>query len=66
MTYDFRFLAARILMVRITANLQQDPGPENVARSARALRAVFAKNTQFPDVQKDLQNIFRDATVGVQ
>jgi hypothetical protein len=58
MTYDFRFLAARILMVRITSHIKQDPSPENIARSAQELRAMFAKNIQFPDVQRDLKDIF--------
>lgn len=55
---QFDFLAARMLVGRISIMLSTDNSEENIYKATEELHSVFAKNINLPKVQKDLTKIF--------
>ena len=56
-TYQLKFLAAKILLGRLTRAVADDPSPENVKTCAAQVHAIFANNMNMPSVQDDLKSI---------
>lgn len=54
---EFEFIGARMLVVRLRIELGRDAGAANLARCARELRELFAKNESLRSVQNDLQKL---------
>ena len=57
-TYQLKFLAAKILLGRLTRAVKEDPSSGNIAASIDQLYAIFANNVNMPSVQDDLKTIF--------
>lgn len=49
-----RFLAAKILLGRLTRSVAGDRSPENIQASAEALHDMFANNLATPSAKADL------------
>lgn len=56
-----KFLAAKILLGRLTRVVIADPSPENVRTCAAQVHAIFANNVNMPSVQDDLKSICGEA-----
>ncbi|GFK94478.1 hypothetical protein NNJEOMEG_02323 [Fundidesulfovibrio magnetotacticus] len=56
--YELKFLAAKILLGRLTRSLSENPSPDNVKAGIDQLYDVYAKNSHIPSVQDDLKTIF--------
>lgn len=50
-----RFLAAKILLTRLTRSVAADRSPETIQTGAAQLHALFANNRNMPSVQEDLR-----------
>jgi hypothetical protein len=57
-TYQLKFLAAKILLGRLTRAVKEDSSAENINASVDQLYAIFANNVNMPSVQDDLKTIF--------
>ena len=57
-TFELKFLAAKILLGRLTRTVGENPSQENVLAGVDQLYDVYAKNSHIPSVQEDLKNIF--------
>jgi hypothetical protein len=57
-TYQLKFLAAKILLGRLTRSVKEDPSSDNINASVDQLYAIFANNVNMPSVQDDLKTIF--------
>ena len=57
-TFTLKFLAAKILLGRLTRSVSEDPSAGNIKASIDQLYDVFAKNVHIPSVQEDLKTIF--------
>lgn len=57
-SYQLKFLAAKILLGRLTRSVKAEPSPENIQATADQLYAIFANNLNIPSVQDDLKTIF--------
>ena len=57
-TFQLKFLAAKILLGRLTRSVKEDPSPENISSSIDQIYAIFANNVNMPSVQDDLKTIF--------
>ncbi|WP_027185789.1 hypothetical protein [Desulfovibrio inopinatus] len=57
-TYQLKFLAAKILLGRLTHAVKDDPSPGNIQKSIDQLHALFSKNAHMPNVQEDIKTIF--------
>ncbi|GBC59438.1 hypothetical protein DENIS_0377 [Desulfonema ishimotonii] len=57
-TYQFDFIAAKILMGRLRVKVRHNPGPGVIRSGARELWEVFDKNVRMPSVQKDMKKIW--------
>ena len=57
-TFTLKFLAAKILLGRLTRSASEDPSPGNIKTCVDQLYDVFAKNGHIPSVQEDLKTIF--------
>lgn len=57
-TFQLKFLAAKILLGRLTRAVKEDPSPENINSSVDQIYAIFANNVNMPSVQDDLKTIF--------
>ena len=49
-----RFLAAKILLARLTRTVNAGLSPDTIRTSAEQLHAIFANNENMPAVQEDL------------
>ena len=56
--YALDFLAAKIMLGRLTFQVKSDPTPQTIEACAQALRDVYAENTNLPSVQVDLNLMF--------
>jgi hypothetical protein len=56
--FAFEFLAAKILLGRLTYQVKKDPSPKTIAACAQALRDLYAENTVMPCVQNDLNQMY--------
>jgi len=56
--YQLKFLAAKILLGRLTRSVKEDPTPDTIKASVDQLYAIFANNVNMPSVQDDLKTIF--------
>uniref|UniRef100_I2Q778 Uncharacterized protein n=1 Tax=Desulfovibrio sp. U5L TaxID=596152 RepID=I2Q778_9BACT len=54
---SLRFLAAKILLARLTRAVGADLSPDTIRTSAEQLHAIFANNQNMPTVQEDLRAI---------
>lgn len=55
---SLKFLAAKILLGRLTRSVVADSSPENVRTCAAQVHAIYANNVNMPSVQDDLKIIF--------
>jgi hypothetical protein len=53
-----KFLAAKILLGRLTRAVKDNPSPDNIKTSIDQLHDIFAQNAHIPSVQNDLKTIF--------
>jgi len=56
--YTLKFLAAKILLGRLTRSASENASPDNIKTCVDQLYDVFAKNEHIPTVQEDLKTIF--------
>lgn len=56
--FQLKFLAAKILLGRLTRAVKEDPSPNNITNSVDQLYALFSSNLSMPSVQDDLKTIF--------
>ena len=61
--YQYEFLATKFLLRYLTLQVSKDPSPRNVQRCAEDLHSIFARNADLPSVQRDLKQIFKEATL---
>ena len=54
--FQFKFLAAKILMSRILLSTKNDPSPQNIDRCINEVYVFFVKNEKI--AQYDIQQIF--------
>jgi hypothetical protein len=52
------FLAAKIMLGRLTYQVKNDPTPKTIEECAQAIHDVYAENTNLPSVQIDLNLMF--------
>ncbi|WP_043640487.1 hypothetical protein [Desulfovibrio sp. TomC] len=57
-TFQLKFLAAKILLGRLTRTVKEDPSPSTISSSVDQLYAIFSNNLNMPSVQDDLKTIF--------
>ncbi len=57
--YQLGFLAAKILLGRLTQHVKNDPS--TLKQSAQELQTLFSENADLPVVQQDLNKIFGGA-----
>ena len=57
-TFQLKFLAAKILLGRLTRIVKDDPSPSTISNSVDQLYAIFSNNMNMPSVQDDLKTIF--------
>jgi hypothetical protein len=55
-TYQFQFLATKILMSRLILSTKSNPSPENISKCIDDAYNFFVKNEKF--AQSDLNQIF--------
>ncbi len=56
--YPLEFLAAKILLGRLTLRVKNDPSPATLQACAQELHNLYAQNADLPNVQNDLKHIF--------
>jgi hypothetical protein len=56
--FQLKFLAAKILLGRLTRAVKDNPSPDNIKTSIEQLYNIFAQNAHIPSVQDDLKTIF--------
>jgi Na+-transporting NADH:ubiquinone oxidoreductase subunit NqrC len=56
--FTLKFLAAKILLGRLTRSVADDSSPKNVNDCVSELHALFEKNSKAPSAQEDLKTIF--------
>ncbi len=56
--YQFDFLAIKLILGWLTAEVKNNPSPKTIQRCAEELRNVFVQNADLPSVQRDLRRIF--------
>ncbi len=56
--FTLKFLAAKILLGRLTRSVKDDPSPGNVAEAVEQLYTLLSQNAHVPSVQDDLKTIF--------
>ena len=57
-TFQLKFLAAKILLGRLTRTVKEDPSPNTISNSVDQIYALFSSNLNMPSVQEDLKTIF--------
>ena len=57
-TFQLKFLAAKILLGRLTRNVKEDPSPNTISNSVDQIYALLSSNLNMPSVQDDLKTIF--------
>ncbi len=57
-TYALRFLAAKILLGRLTRTVKADASPDNVSAAVNELHALYTKNAATQSAKDDLKTIF--------
>jgi hypothetical protein len=56
-TYDFEFLALKMLLGRLTMEVERDPSQESLAKCATQLHDLLVKNEKLPTANRDIQKI---------
>ena len=56
-SFDFEFLAVKMLLGRLIMDVERDPSDGNLEKCANQLRELLAKNEQLPSAQSDIQKI---------
>ncbi|EPR44320.1 hypothetical protein dsx2_1681 [Desulfovibrio sp. X2] len=57
-TFALKFLAAKILLGRLTRSAADNPSPDNVRQCVEQIHDLFTKNEHIPAVQDDIKTIF--------
>ncbi len=57
-TYTLKFLAAKILLGRLTRTVKADSAPANVSAAVDELHALYTKNAATQSAKDDLKTIF--------
>ncbi|QAZ68147.1 hypothetical protein [Solidesulfovibrio carbinolicus] len=57
-TFQLKFLAAKILLGRLTRTVKEDPSPNTINNSVDQIYTLFSSNLNMPSVQEDLKTIF--------
>ena len=58
---QFEFLAAKILLGRISIELSRDNSPATIDKGAQELRALLEKHEGLPAARRDIEMIFGGA-----
>ncbi len=56
-SYEFEFLALKMLLGRLIMDIEHDPSPENLTKCAEQLHGLLAQNANLPTAKRDLQKI---------
>lgn len=56
-TCEFDYLATRLLLGRLMAEVAQDPAPETIRRCASELHCLFERIAHLPTPRRDLKKI---------
>lgn len=56
-TYDFEFLALKMLLGRLTMEVERDPSQENLVKCTTQLHDLLVKNEKLPTANRDIQKI---------
>jgi hypothetical protein len=56
-SYDFEFLALKMLLGRLIMDVERDPSLPNMEKCATQLHDLLIKNENLPSAKKDIQKI---------
>jgi hypothetical protein len=56
--YPLDFLAAKILLGRLTLKVKSNPSPSMLQKCSSDLHYLYAQNSDLPCVQRDMKQIF--------
>lgn len=56
--FTLSFLAAKILLARVTKETELNPSPAVIHKAANDLRALYAAYPDLPKVKNDMEQIF--------
>ena len=56
-TYDFEFLALKMLLGRLTLEVERDQSEANIAKCAGQLHDLLEKNGHLPTAVSDIQKL---------
>jgi hypothetical protein len=56
-SFDFDFLALKMLLGRLIMDVEQNPSPDNLEKCAAQLHAMMEKNENLPSAKRDIQKI---------
>jgi hypothetical protein len=56
-SFDFDFLALKMLLGRLIMDVEQDPSQDNLEKCAAQLYDLMAKNENLPSAKRDIQRI---------
>lgn len=61
-TYEFSFLAAKILLTRVKIRAKYSDDPQIIEEGIEQLRGLFIRLKHIPNVHRDLQTLFDGGT----
>lgn len=56
-SYSFEFLGLKMLLGRLTMEVERDPSLPNLEKCSEQLHDLLAKNEQVPSARRDIQKI---------
>lgn len=56
---QLKFLAAKILLGRLTRSVQEDSSPENIMASIEQIYTIYENNINMPSVKDDINVLSR-------
>lgn len=57
-TYTLKFLAAKILLGRLTRRISQDSSDENISKAIEELHTIYSRNADNASAKVDIKTIF--------
>lgn len=56
-TFEFNYLALKLLLGKLSMDVEHDPSAENILRCAGQLHDLLARNVNLPSAKSDIQMI---------
>ncbi len=56
-TFDFDFLALKLLLGKLSMDVEHDPSPANILHCAELLHDLLEKNANLPSAKRDIQKL---------